>query len=175
MEPLILQRPGSLNPAGWYNPRPVLTPLEDPALPPETNFTHTGLDPFTRYQYRVTARNLAGTQDRVATPRSGRQKQVRFKLHLRFHVNNSFGELVKNMVCSISLEIVKVVAINALLERVRHIRWPLVRCHEYWLTLIAAHATQSPSTELQEPKPGNGQKVTASDIILLRRIGIIVW
>ncbi|XP_041469805.1 usherin-like [Lytechinus variegatus] len=48
-------------PAGWYNPRPVLTPLEDPAEPPVTNFTHTGLDAFTRYQYRVTARNLAGT------------------------------------------------------------------------------------------------------------------
>ncbi|XP_071494817.1 LOW QUALITY PROTEIN: usherin-like [Diadema antillarum] len=60
------------NPAGWYNPRPVLTPLEYPAQPPDTNFTHTGLDPFTRYQYQVTARNLAGTgQSGWTTVRTG--------------------------------------------------------------------------------------------------------
>ncbi|XP_022099403.1 usherin-like isoform X2 [Acanthaster planci] len=48
-------------PAGYYNPRPTLTPLETPAEPPATNFTQDGLEPFTAYEFKVTARNAAGT------------------------------------------------------------------------------------------------------------------
>ncbi|XP_038072643.1 usherin-like isoform X1 [Patiria miniata] len=48
-------------PAGYYNPRPTLTPLETPAEPPATNFTQDGLEPFTQYEFKVTARNAAGT------------------------------------------------------------------------------------------------------------------
>ncbi|PIK62302.1 putative usherin [Apostichopus japonicus] len=49
------------HPAGWYNPRPVLTPREEPTHPPATNFTHEGVMPFTLYEFKVTARNQAGT------------------------------------------------------------------------------------------------------------------
>ena len=48
-------------PAGYYNPRPTLTPLETPAEPPATNYTQDGLDPFTVYEFKATARNAAGT------------------------------------------------------------------------------------------------------------------
>ena len=48
-------------PAGWYNPRPTTSPLEDPVEPPATNYTVEGLDPFTRYEFKVTAMNQAGT------------------------------------------------------------------------------------------------------------------
>ena len=99
------------NPAGWYNPRPVLTPLEDPALPPETNFTHTGLDPFTRYQYRVTARNLAGTgQSGYTTVRTAEAGEM----HVTFKISRKEFIWWVGKVCGILHKscIVKVVAIN---------------------------------------------------------------
>ncbi|XP_071790086.1 usherin-like isoform X2 [Asterias amurensis] len=49
------------HPAGYYNPRPTVTPLETPADPPATNYTQDGLDPFTVYEFKATARNAAGT------------------------------------------------------------------------------------------------------------------
>ncbi|XP_033110841.1 usherin-like [Anneissia japonica] len=48
-------------PAGWYNPRPTVTPGEDPVSEPTTNFTQENLEPFTEYEFRVTAMNQAGT------------------------------------------------------------------------------------------------------------------
>ncbi|XP_071962430.1 usherin-like isoform X2 [Antedon mediterranea] len=48
-------------PAGWYNPRPTVTPGEDPVEEPSTNFTQENLSPFTDYEFRVTAMNQAGT------------------------------------------------------------------------------------------------------------------
>ncbi|XP_072023400.1 usherin-like, partial [Amphiura filiformis] len=50
-------------PAGWYNPRPTLSPLEDPVDPPATNFTVEDLDPFTQYEFKLTAMNTAGTTE----------------------------------------------------------------------------------------------------------------
>ena len=50
-------------PAGWYNPRPTLSPMDDPIAPPATNYTVTNLDPYTMYEFKVTSRNSAGTTE----------------------------------------------------------------------------------------------------------------
>ena len=102
MAPLILQRPGSLTQQvgttldqslpHWRTQHYLLKPTSPTPGWIHSHATSTGL-PLATW--------LA--QDRVATPRSGRQKQVRCMLHLRFHVKNSFGELVKYVVYSISL------------------------------------------------------------------------
>lgn len=49
------------HPAGWYNPRPVVTPREEPAHPPATNYSYDGVEPYTLYEFKITARNQAGT------------------------------------------------------------------------------------------------------------------
>ncbi|XP_077990481.1 usherin-like [Glandiceps talaboti] len=52
-------------PAGWYNPRPTMTPMEVPIDPPATEFTATNLDPYSLYEFKVTSRNGAGTTESV--------------------------------------------------------------------------------------------------------------
>ena len=41
------------NPSGQYNPRPTQTPQENVLPEPDTNYTVTGLDPFTVYEFQV--------------------------------------------------------------------------------------------------------------------------
>ncbi|XP_013386515.1 usherin-like [Lingula anatina] len=64
----ILQPDGSRNPplsrifhpAGQYNPRPTVTPQENALVPPSTNFTVTGLEPYTEYEFLVLSQNDIG-------------------------------------------------------------------------------------------------------------------
>ena len=48
---------------GSYNPRSVPQPYYSPVEQPDTNFTVTGLQPFTEYQFLVTSSNTQGSAD----------------------------------------------------------------------------------------------------------------
>ncbi|KAK3093068.1 hypothetical protein FSP39_010666 [Pinctada imbricata] len=48
------------NPSGQYNPRPTAAPQENVLPPPVTNYTISGLDPFTVYEFQVLAENDIG-------------------------------------------------------------------------------------------------------------------
>ena len=41
------------HPSGQYNPRPTTMPQENALPPPNTDFTLTGLIPFTLYEFQV--------------------------------------------------------------------------------------------------------------------------
>ncbi|MGH0120773.1 UNVERIFIED_CONTAM: hypothetical protein FKN15_027139 [Acipenser sinensis] len=48
--------------SGWFNPQPVLSSANENALmPPQTNTTVRDLEPFSMYQFRVYAVNMAGS------------------------------------------------------------------------------------------------------------------
>ncbi len=48
------------HPAGSYSPRPTQSPQETPFPPPATNYTVTGLDPYTEYEFQVISQNELG-------------------------------------------------------------------------------------------------------------------
>nr|XP_006813188.1 PREDICTED: usherin [Saccoglossus kowalevskii] len=50
-------------PAGWYNPRPTLSPLDDPVDPPATQYTVEDLSPYTQYEFKVASRNSVGSTE----------------------------------------------------------------------------------------------------------------
>lgn len=48
--------------SGWFSPHPVIESANENALtPPLTSTTVTDLDPYTKYEFRVLAINMAGS------------------------------------------------------------------------------------------------------------------
>lgn len=66
------------HPSGKYIPRPTVSPGENEVPPPETNFTVTGLKPFTEYEFQVLSENSIGKAaslwTRNRTLEAGRQQ-----------------------------------------------------------------------------------------------------
>ncbi len=64
----VLRADGSRDPTdsqvfrggGTYIPRPTLAPQENPLPPPPTNYTVTGLNEFTQYEFQVLSENALG-------------------------------------------------------------------------------------------------------------------
>ena len=48
------------HPSGSYNPRPTIAPQENPLESPATNYTVTGLDKYTEYEFQVLSENALG-------------------------------------------------------------------------------------------------------------------
>ncbi|KAJ6666904.1 hypothetical protein lerEdw1_018906 [Lerista edwardsae] len=56
------EHPKKPNASGWFNPHPVLESANENALrPPLTSTRVTDLDPYTKYEFRVLAVNMAGS------------------------------------------------------------------------------------------------------------------
>ena len=48
------------HPSGSFSPRPTVAPQENPLDPPATNYTVTGLEQYTEYEFQVLSENAMG-------------------------------------------------------------------------------------------------------------------